>query len=95
MSMRPLQPPPDQNPSSALVALTRGTGRTEGGRRDFGGAEQAAEKLVGAVILSPFAVILSAAKDLGISLRVNCAKNLCICRIRQMRRSFVACGSSG
>ena len=35
-----------------------------------GGASQAAEKLVGGVILSE-------------------AKNLCICRIRQMRRSFL------
>jgi len=31
------------------------------------------------VILSPFAVILSAAKDLGISLRANLAKNPGIC----------------
>jgi hypothetical protein len=37
---------------------------------NFLGAKQAAEKLVGAVILSE-------------------AKNLCICRIRQMRRSFL------
>jgi hypothetical protein len=31
-----------------------------------------------AVILSPFAVILSAAKDLALPLRVNCAKNLAL-----------------
>jgi hypothetical protein len=31
----------------------------------------------------------SEAKDLGISLRINCAKNPCIRRIRQMRRSFL------
>jgi hypothetical protein len=38
---------------------------------------QAAEKLYQAVILSPFAVILSAAKDLRISLRVDSAKHPC------------------
>ena len=37
---------------------------------------QAAEKRFPAVILSPSLVILSAAKDLAISLRVNSAKNL-------------------
>jgi hypothetical protein len=47
--------------------------RSEAGK---GGAKEAAETLVGAVILSE-------------------AKNLCSCRIRQMQRSFVACGSSG
>ena len=38
-------------------------------------AEEAAEKGSNAVILSPFAVILSAANDLALPLRVNYAKN--------------------
>ena len=37
----------------ALLKLVRGAGRTKGGSRDFGGAEQAAGKRSNAVILSP------------------------------------------
>jgi len=40
------------------------------------GASQAAEKPYHAVILSPFAVILSAAKNLALPLRVDYAKDL-------------------
>jgi hypothetical protein len=47
------------------------------------------------VILSPSLVILSEAKDLSSSLRVNFAKHLGIYGIMQMRRSFLAFGSSG
>ena len=43
-----------------------------------GRAEHAAEKPDDRVILSPFAVILSAAKDLALPLRVNYAKNLAL-----------------
>jgi hypothetical protein len=38
---------------------------------------------------------LQAAEKLARAVILSEAKNLCICRIRQMRRSFVACGSSG
>jgi hypothetical protein len=41
-------------------------GRIAHGSSDFGGAKEAAEKASNAVILSPFAVILSAAKNLAL-----------------------------
>ena len=52
-----------------------------------GGAEQAAEKPFNAVILSPFAVILSAAKNLALPLRVNYAKDLALSVFKAMRDS--------
>ncbi len=52
-----------------------------------GGAWQFVEKRFGAVILSPSLVILSVAKDLGISLRVNSAKNLLVRQINHLRDS--------
>ena len=52
-----------------------------------GGALQAAEKPCNAVILSPFAVILSAAKNLALPLRVNYAKDLALSIFKAMRDS--------
>jgi len=52
-----------------------------------GGASQAAEKRSNAVILSPFAVILSVAKNLALPLRVNCAKDLALSIFKAMRDS--------
>ena len=51
------------------------------------GASQAAEKPYHAVILSPFAVILSAAKNLALPLRVNYAKDLALTIFKAMRDS--------
>jgi len=59
-----------------------------------GGAKQAAEKPYNAVILSPFAVILSAAKNLALPLRVNYAKDLALSIFKGNARLFVACCSS-
>ena len=64
-----------------------------------GGTKQAAEKRSEAVILSPFAVILSAAKNLALPLRANCAKNRALSIFKAMRDSSfamprTACGSS-
>ena len=59
-----------------------------GGRK--GGALQAAEKPFNAVILSPFAVILSAAKNLALPLRVNYAKDLALSIFKAMQDSSFA-----
>jgi hypothetical protein len=56
----------------------------------MGGAKQAAEKRSNTVILSPFAVILSAAKNLAPPLRVNYAKNLVLSIFKAMRDSSFA-----
>jgi hypothetical protein len=40
-------------------------------------------------MLSPSIIILSEAKDLGISLRVNSAKHPRMCEVKQIQRSFV------
>jgi len=52
-----------------------------------GGALRAAEKPYDAVILSPFAVVLSAAKNLALPLRVNCAKDLALSIFKAMQDS--------
>jgi hypothetical protein len=54
----------------------------------FGGHEQAAAECLQAIILSPFAVILSAAKDLRSSLWVSSEKNLGGRNTQQLQRSF-------
>ena len=64
-----------------------------------GGALQAAEKRSNTVILSPFAVILSAAKNLALPLRVNYPKDLALFIFNAMRDSSfallrTACSSS-
>jgi len=46
-------------------------------------------------MLSPSLVILSEAKNLQFSLRVNSAKYPGSCEISRILRSFVACSSSG
>jgi hypothetical protein len=51
---------------------------------------QAAGKPYNAVILSPFAVILSAAKNLALPLRVNYAKDLALSIFKAMRDSSFA-----
>jgi len=69
-----------------------------------GGVLLAAGKRFQAVILNPFAVILSealdrpvqgVAKDLRSSLKVNSAKNLGSCKIKQLQGSFVVPIRSG
>jgi len=52
-----------------------------------GGAESAAEKPFNAVIQSPFAVILSAARNLALPLRVYYAKDLALSVFKAMRDS--------
>jgi len=52
-----------------------------------GGALEAAEKRSNTGILSPFAVILSAAKNLALALRVNYAKDLALVIFNAMRDS--------
>jgi hypothetical protein len=51
------------------------------------GAKLAAERPYYGVILSPFAVILSAAKNLPLPLRVNSAKDFALSIFRAMRDS--------
>jgi hypothetical protein len=55
-----------------------------------GGALQAAEKPHDAVILSPFAIVLSAVKNLALPLRVNYAKDLALFIFKAMRDSSFA-----
>jgi len=55
-----------------------------------GGTEQAAEKRSDAVILSPFALIQSAAKNLALPLRVNYAKDRALSVFKAMRDSSFA-----
>ena len=67
--------------------------------RDVKGALQVSEKRSTAVILSPFAVILSASKNLALPLRVNYPKDLALFIFNAMRDSSfamlrTACGSS-
>jgi hypothetical protein len=103
LKLRAKQHPPDvilADPGVGVSPLDCPERERKQKRRFQKVAEQAAEKLFQAVILSPFAVILSAAKDLRISLRVNSAKNLALSTLKTMRDpSFVslrtACGSSG
>jgi hypothetical protein len=57
------------------------------GRSREGRAKLAAEKAYHAVILSPFAVILSAAKNLALPLRVNYAKDLALSIFKARRDS--------
>jgi hypothetical protein len=52
-----------------------------------GRTSQAAEKPYNDVILSPFAVILSVAKNLALPLRVDCAKDLALSIFKAMRDS--------
>jgi methionine synthase II (cobalamin-independent) len=58
-------------------------------------ATQAAEKPLQAVIPSPFAVILSGAKDLRISLRVNSARNLALSIVNAVRDSSSSANKNG
>jgi hypothetical protein len=60
------------------------------GRSREGRAKLAAEKAYHAVILSPFAVILSAAKNLALPLRVNYAKDLALSIFKARRDSSFA-----
>jgi hypothetical protein len=60
-----------------------------------GGAKQAAEKPFQAVIPSPFAVILSAAKDLCSSLKANSARNLAPSTFKAMRDSSSSATKNG